>query len=206
MPDCPKYRSIDEMPDNYASVRRYGNKMRGNQYEVVTDPVVEFLVTSLHEIIDGAGLDGEAYPGAFKEEGEFFSQAEMLHGFLESVEAAFDVKVDINGDPLEDPLPCGLCGKVAAPTDDRKCSGHCSDYADPCIGYIDDPTIISACCGHGLEQPHIAYRDPPDDHSVESIMYEGASALERLWPDPDIRSERVSMLLGEPAKESTNVQ
>ena len=41
-------------------------------------------------------------------------------------------------EPVNDSRPCLKCGRL--PTED----GH-----DACVGYIDDPNIVSVCCGHG---------------------------------------------------------
>lgn len=47
-------------------------------------------------------------------------------------------RYDDSKEPAKDNRPCAKCGRH--PT---------KDGYDACIGHIDDPNVISACCGHG---------------------------------------------------------
>jgi len=50
-----------------------------------------------------------------------------------------------NGIPIEqEERPCARCGKI--PTKE----GH-----DACLGTL--PGVVSACCGHGVEEPYTVY-------------------------------------------------
>lgn len=53
-----------------------------------------------------------------------------------------------DGVSIEVERPCARCGRM--PT---------SEGYDACLGHIDGAT--SACCGHGLEDPHVVYETPP---------------------------------------------
>jgi hypothetical protein len=53
--------------------------------------------------------------------------------------------VDPDGVGLE--RPCVSCGLTAAP-----------DGPDPCLGTL--PGVVSACCGHGVEEPYVLFRFP----------------------------------------------
>lgn len=46
----------------------------------------------------------------------------------------------------DEPLPCVRCGRSPTP------EGH-----DACLGYL--PGVESACCGHGITEGRIAYKD-----------------------------------------------
>jgi hypothetical protein len=41
--------------------------------------------------------------------------------------------------------PCVQCGVLAPP-----------DGPDPCLGML--PEVVSACCGHGVEEPYLKFR------------------------------------------------
>jgi len=43
--------------------------------------------------------------------------------------------------------PCVYCGMMATP-----------DGPDPCLGRL--PGVVSACCGHGVEEPYVLFRVP----------------------------------------------
>lgn len=49
-----------------------------------------------------------------------------------------------NDNQLDEQRPCARCGRPPTP------EGY-----DACIGYV--PGAASACCGHGVEEPHILY-------------------------------------------------
>src|SRR5262249_18041864 len=51
--------------------------------------------------------------------------------------------VDAQGVGIE--RPCVQCGMVATP-----------DGPDPCLGML--PGVVSACCGHGVEEPYLKFR------------------------------------------------
>jgi hypothetical protein len=51
--------------------------------------------------------------------------------------------VDQHGVSVE--RPCVQCGAVADP-----------DGPDPCVGML--PDVVSACCGHGVEEPYVLLR------------------------------------------------
>src|SRR5207302_8831894 len=51
--------------------------------------------------------------------------------------------VDVEGVGVE--RPCVQCGLVATP-----------DGPDPCLGML--PEVVSACCGHGVEEPYLKFR------------------------------------------------
>jgi len=48
--------------------------------------------------------------------------------------------------------PCVRCGAAAAP-----------DGPDPCLGML--PNVVSACCGHGVEEPYLKFHLSDDRHT-----------------------------------------
>ena len=60
--------------------------------------------------------------------------------------------------------PCVHCGMMAAP-----------DGPDPCLGML--PGVVSACCGHGVEEPYVLFRFPrcPTTPAWEGLHGEDAS-------------------------------
>src|SRR5262249_20350644 len=55
--------------------------------------------------------------------------------------------VDADGTGIE--RPCVACGLTATP-----------DGPDPCLGML--PGVVSACCGHGVEEPVVLFRFSTD--------------------------------------------
>ena len=51
-----------------------------------------------------------------------------------------------NNEPIDEYRPCKRCGRI--PT----LEGY-----DACLGYIEG--AISACCGHGVEEPYIVMKE-----------------------------------------------
>jgi len=45
-------------------------------------------------------------------------------------------------EPVTDERPCVRCGRMPTPY-------------DACLGYIEG--AVSACCGHGIEEPYVIY-------------------------------------------------
>ena len=60
--------------------------------------------------------------------------------------------------------PCVHCGLLAAP-----------DGPDPCLGLL--PGVVSACCGHGVEEPFVLFRFP---RRTRNPVWEGLRGQDAL--------------------------
>jgi hypothetical protein len=72
--------------------------------------------------------------------------------------------VDTEGAYVE--RPCRHCGLLATP-----------DGPDPCLGML--PGVRSACCGHGIEEPYVAFLQQRGQEALDFFAHHGVGPKTR---------------------------